>query len=442
MNHAKALVGAVVTSMLLAGPAQGTPELGGVLTTDNRWRPGGDDGYTWNEVQLGLKLDVRHQGAAFHSESRVRYSGFPDVQTSAELQDSDRIQPWRLEMYEAYVDLYGLFLDNMDVRIGKQRVAWGTADKLNVVDNLNPDDFEDILDLGRKIPTTAVRVDYYPGDFIVTGVVVPVFTPARAPSSDWQASGSFPLPPELSLGTVTDEVILPDERPEDTASVGLRIKREILGYDCSVSYVYGRDDWPLASAVEMTLADTLGTVDVRTTLEYPRQQVVGVDIAGAVADVGVWAEAAMFIPAEETRTTVAAPDGVVSRLALSDEPYIKYVVGGDYTFGNGLYVNGQYLHGFFTDRGADELEDYFLIALERDFLHGDLNGRVVFATEIADFGDIANCSAFFGGPEMTYCPTDGVEIVAGALFLYGDSSTQFGQFSANDEVYLKVKYSF
>jgi hypothetical protein len=442
MSRTNVLVAALVATMLLAGSAQGTPELGGVLTADNRWRPGGDDGYTWNEVQLGLKLDVRSADAVFHSESRVRYSGFPDVQSSAELQDSDRIQPWRLEMYEAYVDLYGLMLDDMDVRIGKQRIAWGTADKLNVVDNLNPDDFEDILDLGRKIPTTAVRVDYYPGDFTVTGVVVPVFTPARSPSSSWQVPASFPLPPELSLGTLTDEVTLPDERPQDTASIGLRIRRELLGYDCSVSYVYGPDDWPLPSAVNMTPADTPGTVDIHTTLEYPKQQVVGMDIAGAVEDVGVWAECALFLPAEATYTAVTAPGDTSLHLALSDDPYVKYVVGGDYTFRNGLYVNAQYLHGFFTDRGPDGLEDYFLVALERDFLHGDLRARLAFAAEIADFGDVANRSAFFGGPELTYYPTDSAEIAAGALLLEGDSSTQFGQFSDNDEAYVKVRYSF
>ncbi len=442
MSNTKAIVAALAATMLLAGSAQGTPELGGVLTTDSRWRPGGDDGYTWNEVQLGLKLDVRHADAMFHSESRIRCSGFPNVQSLADLQESDRIQPWRLDMYEAYVDLYGLILDDMDVRIGKQRIAWGTADKLNVVDNLNPDDFEDILDLGRKIPTTAIRLDYYPGDFTVTGVVVPVFTPARSPSSSWQVPASFPLPPELSLGSLTDEVTLPDERPQDTASIGLRIKKELLGYDCSVSYVYGPDDWPLPSAVNMTPADTLGTVDIHTTLEYPKQQVVGMDIAGAIKDVGVWAECALFVPAEATYTAVTAPGETSLQLALSDDPYVKYVVGGDYTFRNGLYVNGQYLHGFFTDRGPDGLEDYFLVAFERDFLHGDLRARLAFAAEIADFGDVANRSAFFGGPEITYYPTDSAEIAAGALLLEGDSSTQFGQFSDNDEIYIKVKYSF
>ena len=61
---------------------------------------------------------------------------------------------------------------------------------------------------------------------------------------------------------------------------------------------------------------------------------------------------------------------------------------------------------------------------------------------IADFDDIENRSAYFGGPELTYYPKDNVELVAGSFLLSGDSSTQFGQFKKNDEIYFKVKYSF
>ena len=100
------------------------------------------------------------------------------------------------------------------------------------------------------------------------------------------------------------------------------------------------------------------------------------------------------------------------------------------------------MHGFFTDRGVDGLEDYFLIALERKYFPDELKVRAAFAAEIADFDDIGNCSAFFGGPELTYYPSDNVEITIGGLLLDGNSSTQFGQFSRNDEVYFKVRFYF
>jgi len=434
--------GIILTILVLAAGVKAETNIGGYINTDNRYRPEGNDQYTWNENRLGLKITASADGVSGFSELRFRNFGFPDIQQTGQLRDSDYIQPWRFELYEAYVDIYGLLFENLDIRVGKQRIAWGTADKLNVVDNLNPDDFEDILDFSQKIPTMSLRLDYYPGDFIVTGVIVPAFTPARSMPSSWQTPVSFPLPPELSLRTLDDEVILPENRPQDSAILGLRIKRTLLDYDWSLSYVYGRDEWALPTKAEIITIDTLDIADVHLTLEYPRLQIIGADMAGAIGDIGIWAEGAVFLPEKKVYTSITSPDGTQEQLALDDKPYLKYVVGGDYTFKNGIYVNGQYLHGFYTDRGVDNMEDYFLIAFEKKFFHEDLKTRIVIAAEVADFDDIENRSAYFGGPELTYYPKDNIELVAGSFLLAGDSSTQFGQFKENDEIYFKVKYSF
>ncbi|OQX92793.1 MAG: hypothetical protein B6D58_01230 [candidate division Zixibacteria bacterium 4484_95] len=434
--------GIILTILVLTTSVKAETNIGGYINTDNRLRPKGDDQYTWNENRLGLKVTASADGVSGFSELRFRNFGFPDIQQTDRLRDSDYIQPLRLELYEAYVDIYGLFLENLDIRVGKQRIAWGTADKLNVVDNLNPDDFEDILNFSQKIPTMSLRFDYYPGDFIVTGVIVPVFTPARSLPSNWQAPVSFTLPPELNLRTLDDEVILPKNRPQDSAILGLRIKRTLLDYDWSLSYVYGRDEWALLTKADIITIDTLGTTDVHLTLEYPRHQIVGADMAGTIGDIGIWAECAMFLPEKKIYTIITSPNETQEQLVLDDKPYFKYVVGGDYTFKNGIYINGQYLHGFYTDRGVDNIEDYFLIALEKKFFHEDLKTRMVIAAEVANFDDIENRSAYFGGPELTYYPKDNIELITGSFLLAGDSSTQFGQFKENDEIYFKVKYSF
>jgi len=434
--------GIILTILVLTTSVIAETNIGGYINTDNRYRPEGNDKYTWNENRLGLKITASADGVSGFSELRFRNFGFPDIQQTGQLRDSDYIQPWRFELYEAYVDIYGLLFENLDIRVGKQRIAWGTADKLNVVDNLNPDDFEDILDFSQKLPTMSLRLDYYPGDFIVTGVIIPTFTPTRSMPSSWQAPVSFPLPPELSLRTLDDEVILPENRPQDSAILGLRIKRTLLDYDWSLSYVYGRDEWALPTKAEMIVVDTLDVADVHLTLEYPRLQIIGADMAGTIGDVGIWAEGAVFLPEKKIYTSITSPDETQEQLALDDKPYLKYVVGGDYTFKNGIYVNGQYLHGFYTDRGVDNMEDYFLIAFEKKFFHEDLKTRIVMAAEVADFDDIENRSAYFGGPELTYYPKDNVELAAGSFLLAGDSSTQFGQFKENDEIYFKVKYSF
>ena len=441
-NTSLLYIGIVVYLLSFPHHLWASPDIGGYVETNTRWRPGGGNQYTWNENRVGLKVSVETEGASGFSELRFRHIGFADINQSDQLRDGDRIQPSRLEIYEGYVDIYGLLLDNLDMRIGKQRIAWGTADKLNVVDNLNPDDFEDILDFSQKLPTMSLRLDYYPGDFTVTAVMIPVFTPARSLPPSWEAPIRLSLSSDMDLRTLDDEVILPDNRPEKSAAIGIRIQKAILDYDWSLSYVYGRDEWAIPTKVDIVEVDTLDSVDVHLTLEFPRQHVVGADMAGAIGDIGVWAEGAVFLPEKKIYTRVISPEETQEQLALDNEPHFKYVVGGDYTFRNGIYINAQYLHGFFTDRGAGNLEDYFLIAFEKKFFHEDLKVRTVFAAEVADFSDFKNRSAFFGGPEVTYYPKDNVELVAGSFLLGGDSSTQFGQFRSNDEIYLKVKYSF
>ncbi len=311
-----------------------------------------------------------------------------------------------------------------------------------MIDNLNPDDFEDILDFAQKIPTLALRLDYYPGDFTITTVGIPGFTPARSFPSSWDMPQTFPLPPELTLGTLGDVVALPDNRPRDASTLGIRVKRTMFEYDWSLSYVYGQDEWPIPTQVELIPVDTLGTTDVELTLEYPRQQIMGVDMAGAVGDIGVWAEGAVFFPKERVYTRIISPVGDQDELALDDEAYVKFVMGGDYTFSNGLYVNAQCMHGFFTDRGIDNLEDYLMLAIEQSFLRDELKVRLTAAAEVADVHDIKGRSAYFGGPQVTYAPVDGLEMILGSLLLAGDTSTQFGQFNENDMVYCQVEYSF
>jgi len=60
----------------------------------------------------------------------------------------------RLQLREAYLDLNGLLHSSIDIRIGRQRIAWGSADRLNPSDNLNPQEFEDFWDFGRHTPST------------------------------------------------------------------------------------------------------------------------------------------------------------------------------------------------------------------------------------------------------------------------------------------------
>jgi len=426
--------------------------INGYLKTNNRFRMEQDGKLSWNDNTLGLKFEgTPSDYVHYYSEVRLRGFGFSTINQTSDLQrrEKDLVQPWGLELREAYIDIYGFLSDNLDVRIGRQRIQWGTADKLNPTDNLNPDDLEDIFDFGRHLGSNAVKATYYLGDVTLSGIYIPVFTPATMPCGDWADAFNVPvtLPPGMQLGAFEDKIILPENKLSETSSFGFKAATTLFSYDLSLSYYYGRDDLPLLSSVNLTPMDTMGTFAAAAEMIYPRMQVIGADMAGSIGDVGVWAEGALFIP-EKQYMGVSFPHpqfGMVTQreVVLDDEPYFKYIVGGDYTFKNGWYVNGQYMHGFIHERGNDNLNDYFLIRVEKKFMNDAL--KIVpfgVALSVPDWSDIKNNYGIAGGPEIDYYPADALEISIGAYLIDGKGNNLFGNVKDLDEVFFKVTYDY
>jgi len=408
-----------------------------------------DQRFYWNENRLDLQIDASlSESAHIYSELWVRGFGFSDVKTSADLmaRQKDKVQPWNMVLREAYLDLYGFLLPDLDIRIGRQRIAWGTADKLNPTDNLNPYDLEDIWDFGRHLGSNAIKASYYLGDYTLTGVYIPVFIPAVLPTQDWaQAlSPELALPPGFTQNNLEDQI----QTPENTLknfTAAFKIAKNFFGYDFSMSYLYGWDDLPIVTNVGLTPVNLTGAVDIATTLAYKRMQVFGLDMAGSLGKIGVWAEGAIFFPEKTEMTTdlSAFGYGIQTSLALDDEPYMKYVIGMDYSFKNGIYLNCQYLHGFIHERGRENLEDYFMFGAEKKLLNDKLKiTSIAGGLEIKDFSEIKDNYAILYGPEITYYPVDNAEIIIGGHIIEGKSTTVFGRVKKNDEVYVKVRYSF
>ena len=116
----------------------------------------------WNENRLDLKLEAKYGNKAkFYTDVWLRNLGLPKIASASELYNKDIVDPYNLYIREAYVEFYGLLSKNLDVKIGKQRIAWGTADMLNPTDNLNPYDLEDVMDFGRHNGSIGINLNYY-----------------------------------------------------------------------------------------------------------------------------------------------------------------------------------------------------------------------------------------------------------------------------------------
>ena len=428
--------------------------INGSIMTYNRVRLQQDGKITWNENRLNLKFEGNpSEHVHYYANLRFRGFGFPTATSSEELQlrEKNRAYPWGMEFREAYVDIYGFLTDNLDVRIGRQRIAWGTADRLNPTDNLNPDDLEDLFNFGAHFGSNAIQANYYLGDYTLTGVFIPVFHPAVLPYGDWAQAfvPQFEVPPGFSMGKVTNRIILPEHKLSQSSSFAFKLAGNWFNTDWSISYYNGRDDLPLVTRQEVQMYSNPPVFSVDMEMQYPRMQVIGADLAGSLGSVGVWAEGALFLPEKMYLTTITPsiqpyPPVIIEKsVALDDQPYFKWVVGGDYTFKSGWYVNVQFLHGFLHERGSAELNDYLLARVEKKFMHDALK-IVPFGVAVAvpEWKDISNNYGIAGGPEIDYYPFDALEIALGAYLIEGKGDNIFSRIKDFDEGFLKVTYEF
>ena len=450
-----AAAAAALALVSVAAGAQGLT-LGGTLGAEERVSTTATPSITLQDYRMSVTAGVKPvEGLRFYADGEVR-AVVPASFSATSLDGLIRgLSPQGdngvvyLDLREAYLELKGFLFENVDLKIGRQRVAWGTADTVNPTDNVNPYDLEDVWDFGRHRGSDGVQANIYLGPLTITALAMPTFSPATLPVGGWAAafmSTGVSLPPGVVLAGMTTNVVLPGSALADTMTVGGKVKASFLGIDASVSYLYARDSLPIVDAVTVAFAPSgAPNVDVTADLVYPRMHIVGADLATSIFSVGVWAEAAVFVPQQVilTTDTTGAGGGVSQTVALGTDPYVKYVVGADYTFPGNVYVNVQYLHGFLQQRGAAELEDFFLANLDWKLLDDALTiSPLGVMVEIKDWSDVPNNYAVISAPSISFRPLDAVELKVGMHLIVGTGTTMFGAMSGQNEVFLKATCSF
>lgn len=411
---------AVTPAVLAPAPARADVELkfGGMITSDIRYRVKGaplgnlypeqlrllPEGFSRNDnlikSQLTLRIGEKVKGVA---DADLWLYGYSDVKDLDSLTLRERVDPYRLEVNAAYIDVYKL-LPGLDVRVGRQIVAWGSADQFNPTNNVNSVDLSDPLLFGKALANNMVRFDYnFAGDFTLTGVVVPIFRPSQLPRTAIIALSDVYRPLSVQdenvarniylLGTVLNRpdtvrsfTILP-ESSLSNVQTALKLSGRILDQDVSLSWYRGRFSFPVPAAALFHVKDS--SVDVGVT--WPRMDVLGADIGGTIeplGGMGYWIEAAVIFPqpvnytiysdtGPNNRTEVRireapesgpiqlpvdpttgrllspAPADTPPRWLIHDStPFLKITIGGDMSLGQHVYLNLQYVHGFPDEFGS------------------------------------------------------------------------------------------
>ncbi|MGC4120852.1 MAG: hypothetical protein QM765_41000 [Myxococcales bacterium] len=454
-------------------------DVGGYLRFDKRFMVESKDGKLvhpgvpqfpmYHQAFLQLKAKPIDNVEAKISAA-LRYYDFMVAKDLYGLQKSEESSPIEALLWEAYVDVYGLGTDRLDLRVGKQRIAWGTADRFNPTDNLNPLDLTDFMNFGERVPSWAIKADFtiIEEKLAVTGVLLAgasaVSLPryaslpiASAMTSSMQVPEGFP---PVTVGNLQVDFKPPAYDFEHTMQA-LKAGGNLGGVDWSVSYFHGYMDLPIQTKVKVNSVtpDPNGSfvLDVTATTELAEEHVLGLDLAGEFLTVGWWAEAALTFPREvKTDYDLSAIDPNLqwnSEVVLRSQPYLKYTVGLDYTMPWGTYLNFQFVQGFFTERSWRNLDHYFLLTLRHKFFNEKLTiqAAVVWETDLGAiargeaYGNIEDNYGVVFTPEITIKPYDNIDITLGYLGVFtkvapGNSMTL--AMYDEDQAYLKLKASF
>ncbi|TYB30801.1 MAG: hypothetical protein FXF47_07390 [Candidatus Mcinerneyibacterium aminivorans] len=432
-----------------------------------------------NELISGLDLDfnLSYSGENSEAEAVLNYNS----------KDDD------IKLEEGY---FRLFYGNFDLLIGKKKIVWGKGDKLHVVDNINPTDYSDFVNidyLDRKIAQKMIKLDYYIGNGNFELIYLPEFEADNIPENGrWVPEEMEKLnnfEDELynygmnlvnngfislnELGKIRNEiekeVRLPEYEEFKDGNIGLRYTNSIKGFDFGISYYNGRFKRPslnyeVIRDIQYSISESTPEPDINNLTErirdlnphYDTLQVFGAEFSKILLGVNSRAEFAYFLTEDNEGTD---PEIKNNR--------IGWIVGGDRNIGlNNLNLNIQ-LKGI-KILNEEEIKNnektYYIInggqqipVIENIDVDYDDERNYLTNLMVAKLSDSYNHEKIKPEIDLVYnietedylienkiefILKDETSLELRYVLYEGDGNTRFGQFDKNDFAALNFEYNF
>ncbi|MFM8468189.1 MAG: DUF1302 family protein [Oxalobacteraceae bacterium] len=394
------------TEPLLAPPEQPSGGEGGAALSvlDKAGLTGSLRGAYWSSNRL---LDDReHVGTAstwLKLDNRLGggFGVFAEGYASREDLRSEGSSPSRLR--EAYFDAR---FGQLDLRLGKQIIAWGRADRLNPTDNLTPRDATLLaadIDEDRMGSVAAKAAWNINASTSLIGVWLPSFQPNRV----------------ARRNGIREQV------PDDQRNWAVKLDRSGNAFDWSVSYYEGRD-----------LSGDLGQDYV---LRYYRTRVIGGD---AATTIGSWR-----IALESAFTRTEDPQGT---LAYLKNPFTYTVLGVEKNFGDNTSAiiqifnrtvlnyqrpdDNERLHAVLTSQ-LDRRQNGVSVRVAKKWMNETLE------TEFSGLRLIER-SGYSLRPRMVYLWSDRIKLLTGYEYFNGSGETIYGLLHKNSTLFAEMRLYF
>jgi len=317
---------------------------------------------------------------------------------------------------------------DLDLKVGRQILTWGTGDYL-FINDVFPKDYVSFFS-GRddeylKAPSWAVKASYFGKLFWTDAVIIPVFEENRIADG---SRLSF-YDPFQARYVGKDSSITREGRPSK-----LRNTQEAFRF-------YGQrgsTEWAFY-LYHGFYTNPRGVKNPYTcTIYYPKLNVYGFSMRGPFIR-GIASLEVGYLDSREDR----AGDN-----PFIPNPSIKTLFGYSQDMGNDLTLGFQWQYEQMLKYGRykrtlppgsirlDEHQHLFTFSVNKKFLNQTLyfNNFLFYSPTDKD--------GYFR-TSMTYDVTDNTKVTLGANYFWGDYKyTEFGQLKNNKNIYLRLRYSF
>lgn len=368
------------------------------------------------QLDISLKLSDRWKGSA---------SGKGSYDLAYGINGKDKYSPQVLDAYQEEWELretyiQGRLFDNLDIKIGRQIAVWGKSDNIRINDVLNPLDLRepgltDIEDL--RLPVTMTRLDYYFGDWSITGIAVHEIRFNKMPAFGHDFfPGANPLPYEKIPANG-------DGNTEYAASLaGI-----FSGWDIAF---YAAEVFDDVAHTEIVIKDS----QTQTELQHARLKMLGSAFNVAFGNWLLKMEGAYL----EGFEFFNAPGEKFSRIDLGAG--IEYSGFRDTTLSietvNRRILDYEAVLSSFPDQ-TEEDQVQSVVRLSRDFLNQTLT-----LTYLLSLFGATGQDGLIQRFTVAYAFTDAIKAVGGAVFYESGDLGVYRNIGENDRLYLEIKYSF
>jgi len=340
--------------------------------------------------------------------------------------DKSSPNPFMIIPKEIYIGTYDI-IPQLDIKTGLLIISWGSADMFSPLDNFNPlPPGMSFTSMTQKNGVLAADATYYFNDITyLQAIVLPSFVPSYMPEKyEEQIYLSMFAPQFQAQGIEINSVNITYTFPENPVW-GTKLGRSFTSFDAAISYyngyylnAYPEIMEPVPDASGMSLDLGLG---------YPKKNVIGLEFQGdfpGIEGATLRGDLAYIIP---------QPWEVQGKYVLKD-PYLKAVIGADYTTSFDLYLNAGFIWGFVFEEG-DQCSPYISLNARKELEDSKLTPNYLGIISLHDGSMVNSIGA-------SYDFNDDFSITFSYISVLGDQTSKLGQMRSAEGLYLMGEWSF